>query len=62
MAYVRKSRRTNRKMGAEAPSKAGSNPRRLPEREWKRVRFIDVQGPPVPIPNTEVKLHSADNT
>jgi len=26
------------------------------------VRFISVQEPPVPIPNTEVKLHSADNT
>ena len=28
----------------------------------KGVRFINVQGPPVPIPNTEVKLHRADNT
>ena len=26
------------------------------------VGFINAEGPPVPIPNTEVKLCSADNT
>ena len=26
------------------------------------VGFINAEGPPVPIPNTEVKLRSADNT
>ncbi len=28
----------------------------------KRVGVIDAEGPPVPIPNTEVKLCRADNT
>ena len=28
----------------------------------KRVGLINAQGPPVPIPNTEVKLCSAENT
>ena len=26
------------------------------------VSVINVEGPPVPIPNTEVKLNSAENT
>ena len=30
---------------------------------WKElVGFLNAEGPPVPIPNTEVKLCSADNT
>ena len=28
----------------------------------KKVGVFNVQGPPVPIPNTVVKLHCADNT
>ena len=28
----------------------------------KKVGVIDAEGPPVPIPNTEVKLCYADNT
>ena len=28
----------------------------------KRVGLINAEGPPVPIPNTEVKLCSGDNT
>ena len=28
----------------------------------KKVGFLNAEGPPVPIPNTEVKLCSADNT
>ena len=32
-------------------------------RVWeKRVSVINAEGPPVPIPNTEVKLCSGDNT
>ena len=27
-----------------------------------KVGFLNAEGPPVPIPNTEVKLCSADNT
>ena len=30
--------------------------------DGKRVGFLNAEGPPVPIPNTEVKLCSADNT
>ena len=30
--------------------------------EKKRVGVINAEGPPVPIPNTEVKLCSGDNT
>ena len=32
------------------------------ETDGKRVGFLNAEGPPVPIPNTEVKLCSADNT
>ncbi len=28
----------------------------------KKVGFLNAEGPPVPIPNTEVKLRSAENT
>ena len=30
--------------------------------EKKKVSVINAEGPPVPIPNTEVKLCSGDNT
>ena len=30
--------------------------------EWNIVGAANAQGPPVPIPNTEVKLCSAENT
>ena len=33
-----------------------------PGRCTKRVGVFIVQGPPVPIPNTEVKLYGAENT
>ena len=32
------------------------------ETDGKKVGFFNAEGPPVPIPNTEVKLCSADNT
>ena len=32
------------------------------ETDGKRVGFLNAEGPPVPIPNTEVKLCSAEDT
>ena len=32
------------------------------ETDGMKVGFFNAEGPPVPIPNTEVKLCSADNT
>ena len=41
----------------------GSSPRRCTKTFWvKEVSVINAEGPPVPIPNTEVKLCSAEDT